>query len=245
MKKLTSLLLVAGTVLALVPQSAMAEHGRREPHRWGGDIHRFHERDLHTWRGGRWHRGHHEGRLGWWWIVGPTWYYYAAPVYPYPDPYTPPTVVVETVQAVPTAPAVQRYWYCTNPQGYFPYVPLCYDAWQRVEMAPATTTVITTPSAPATTAAPAMPEAPALVAPVPEPQSQGDYKQLNGYSAELAQIDMDSKDAENKLRHLAKKVEDFRKSLLKRDYNAMNILRDTEDLKDRIAEQREELRKKK
>jgi hypothetical protein len=40
-----------------------------------------------AWRGGYWHHGEHGGRDGWWWVAGPSWYYYPAPVYPYPYPY--------------------------------------------------------------------------------------------------------------------------------------------------------------
>ena len=103
------------------------DRGRHEQARpWQGEIHRFHERDLGVWRGGRWHQGRHLGRSGWWWVVGPTWYFYPAPVYPYPDPYQPPLV------AAP-APVTPEYWYyCNNPQGYYPYVPQCVSGWQRV-----------------------------------------------------------------------------------------------------------------
>ena len=66
-------------------------HGREVPH-WGhGDIARFHERDLDRWHGGHWFHGKHFGRLGWWWVVGGAWYFYPAPVCPYPDPYVPPS----------------------------------------------------------------------------------------------------------------------------------------------------------
>jgi hypothetical protein len=44
-------------------------------------------------------------RDGWWWIVGCVYYLYPAPVYPYPDPYVPPTVV----------PAPTYWFYCQNP----------------------------------------------------------------------------------------------------------------------------------
>ena len=60
---------------------------------WHGGIEHFHEHDIVVWRGGRWFHGWHGNRLGWWWIVGPAWYWYPAPVYPYPNPYTPPVVV--------------------------------------------------------------------------------------------------------------------------------------------------------
>jgi hypothetical protein len=98
---------------------------------WHGEIHRFHEHDLGVWRGGRWFRGPHDGRLGWWWIVGGLWYFYPAPVYPYPDPYQPPVIV-----APAEPPPPPQYWYyCPNPQGYYPYVPQCPSPWQKVPAA--------------------------------------------------------------------------------------------------------------
>jgi hypothetical protein len=88
---------------------------------WHDDIHRFHDHDFGVWRTGRWYHGPHAGRAGWWWIVGGVWYFYPAPVYPYPDPYVPPTVV-----------APQMYYWCSNPPGYYPQVPACPVPWQAV-----------------------------------------------------------------------------------------------------------------
>jgi hypothetical protein len=96
---------------------------------WHGEINRFHEHDYERWRGGHWFHGVHGGRRGWYWVVGGVWYYYPAPVYPYPDPYQPPVVVVPP----PANPAAPAYWYyCGNPAGYYPYVAQCRMAWQRV-----------------------------------------------------------------------------------------------------------------
>ena len=129
---------------------------------WHGDIHRFGEHDFALWRGGRWVHGRHEGRRGWWWIAGGIWYFYPAPVYPYPDPYLPPGAVV------PLAPGAQRFWYyCTNPAGYYPYVPQCGTPWQAVpENAPTPYPPVASPSAP-------MPPAPA--APAPDSQQYWYY----------------------------------------------------------------------
>lgn len=66
--------------------------------------------------------------------------YYGRGYYNYP-----PTVI--TVPVAPpvyiqqTAPAVQQnptgYWYyCNNPQGYYPYVKQCPNGWQQVEPTP-------------------------------------------------------------------------------------------------------------
>jgi len=152
---------------SLVSQHALADRFDRDdrgPHyghdrHWRGDIHRFHEHDVVRWRAGRWHHGRHDGRLGWWWVVGGVWYLYSAPVYPYPDPYQPSVVMVEQpapVVAAPVyapppapvyapqpapvvapAPAPAQYWYyCEKPAGYYPYVPQCPSAWQKVPATP-------------------------------------------------------------------------------------------------------------
>lgn len=123
------------------------DHRRNEVERhggWHGDIRRFHDHDFARWRSGRWVHGRHDGRRGWWWIAGGIWYFYPAPVYPYPDPYLPPSAVV------PPTPGAQRYWYyCANPAGYYPYVPQCETAWQAVpEHAPTTYPPAEAPSAP-------------------------------------------------------------------------------------------------
>jgi hypothetical protein len=89
------------------------------------DIHRFHDDDFGFWRDGRWLHGRHGGRLGWWWVVGGTWYFYPQPIYPYPDPFRPPVV------AGPPPPTA-TYYYCPGPRGYYPYVPRCPLGWQAV-----------------------------------------------------------------------------------------------------------------
>ena len=60
---------------------------------------------------------------GWWWVVGDGWYFYPAPVYPYPDPYVPPAVVSRSA----------GYWYyCGSANAYYPYVAQCPEGWQPV-----------------------------------------------------------------------------------------------------------------
>lgn len=127
--------------------SAMPAVADRE--RWHGDIRHFESHDRGLWRGGNWHHGRHDGRLGWWWVVAGTWYFYPQPVYPYPDPYQPPVVVVQPspveVQAPPSpsaapqpaAPAAAQSWYyCEAAKGYYPYVPSCPGGWKTVPAAP-------------------------------------------------------------------------------------------------------------
>lgn len=133
----------AALALALPVLAQADEHGRHEGGRgergheefrgWHGDIHSFHEHDLDLWRGGRWYRGNHEGRFGWWWLVAGAWYFYPTPVYPYPDPYQPPVAIVAAPE--PAAPP-HYYYYCNNPAGYYPYVARCLAPWQRVVSPP-------------------------------------------------------------------------------------------------------------
>ena len=73
-------------------------------------------------------------------------YYYGGPVYygapyyyGYPAPatyiYTPPAVVAPSQPQVYSDPAPSRssYWYyCQNPQGYYPYVQNCPAGWTQV-----------------------------------------------------------------------------------------------------------------
>jgi hypothetical protein len=84
---------------------------------WHGDMHHF---DHGRWQGGHWWHGTYAGRVGWWWIVGPDWYWYPAAIYPYPNPYIPPD------QAA-------GFWYwCDAYQQYYPYVGACPSGWRAV-----------------------------------------------------------------------------------------------------------------
>lgn len=150
--KTISLVLALSTMTALAPLSANADRGDDGRHdgrrhdgrghddgrRWHGDIREFHHRDLPHWRGGHWHHGVHDGRLGWWWVVGSLWYFYPRPFYPYPDPYTPPVVIIpQTSPVVPgPAPQAQNWYYCPSANGYYPYVPSCPEGWRMVPATP-------------------------------------------------------------------------------------------------------------
>ncbi len=87
------------------------------PGSWNGDIHRF---DIGRWQGGGWQHVVHGGRLGWWWVVGPDWYYYDEPVYPYPDLYT------------PFGQAMGWWYWCDPYQEYYPFVTTCPVPWESV-----------------------------------------------------------------------------------------------------------------
>ncbi len=138
----------AATVLVALlgftfPAAAMAQErhqGEEQRHDRGaqqmrhGDIRHFQDRDLHWWRGGHWVHERHLGRLGWWWVVGGAWYFYAAPVYPYPNPYVPP-VIAATPQPPEAAP--QYWYYCGSSRAYYPYVTSCPEGWMQVVPQPA------------------------------------------------------------------------------------------------------------
>jgi hypothetical protein len=86
------------------------------------------------WHAGYWHHGWYGPRYGWWWVVGPSWYYYPEPVYPYP-----PVVIEREVQTLPSAPgpAPQATWYyCDAAKAYYPYVSSCPGGWRAVPATP-------------------------------------------------------------------------------------------------------------
>ena len=125
--------------LLAVSQPAVAEHRERG---WHGDIRHFGSHDFHRWRGGHWIHGRHGDHLGWWWVVAGIWYFYPAPVYPYPNPYVPPTAIRPAPPAAPPPPAAAApqstpYWYyCAAAKSYYPYVDSCPGGWQKVPATP-------------------------------------------------------------------------------------------------------------
>jgi hypothetical protein len=71
-------------------------------------------------------------------LFGPPVYAYPPPVYAYSPYYYPPSVVVAPTQA-PTSYVTQgssSWYYCDNPQGYYPYVQNCSTAWRQVPANP-------------------------------------------------------------------------------------------------------------
>lgn len=133
---------IATLAVALaLPSMAIAHQDRA----WRGHGHGFYPRhDFAAWRGGRWHHARHDGRLGWWWVVGPSWYSYSRPIYPYPR-FTGPAyglppyrdrVIVERPAAPLGAPPAQSWYYCEDPKGYYPYVSSCRGEWRAVPVTP-------------------------------------------------------------------------------------------------------------
>ena len=134
--------------MALSP-AALAQHGEGRghgrghgvghggpAHQWHGNIARFHDHDWGVWRGGHWSHARHDGRLGWWWVVGPSWYYYPAPVYPYPSPWLPSDVFITGPGGAVPMPPTQFWYYCPGSRNYYPYVSFCPGGWRQVPATP-------------------------------------------------------------------------------------------------------------
>ena len=83
----------------------------------------------HGWgHHGRWRHHHHTPRFFWGgsFVVGP-WYPYGY--------YAPPPVIIQQQPPVYVEPEQQEdnYWYyCRDPEGYYPYVRNCADGWMKV-----------------------------------------------------------------------------------------------------------------
>ncbi|MGA7181119.1 MAG: hypothetical protein WBX11_16255 [Thiobacillaceae bacterium] len=107
-KTIASALIMAPALILLSLPVTADERGRgwgAHGGGWHGDIRHFDRHDLDHWRyDGRWRHGWHDGRIGWWWVVGGIWYFYPAPLYPYPDPYVPPVVVQQQAPVVVQQP---------------------------------------------------------------------------------------------------------------------------------------------
>ena len=105
----------------------------------GGGFHAgsfggFHGGGFHAgafgggWQGGHWNHGWHNGRHGWWWGPAVGWGYYD---YPYGAGYWPDYGYYGDYGY--GQPAAGQYWYyCSDPSGYYPYVPQCNVPWQPV-----------------------------------------------------------------------------------------------------------------
>ena len=154
----------ASLTIGLTPLLASAEdrfHHEFHEHEFA----RFARHDREVWVGGHWHHEWHNGRFGWWWFAGGVWYFYDAPVYPYP------TVVSEVTYAEPVgaapppaAAAAPTYYWCDNPRGYYPAVQSCLIPWRPVAATPPAA-----PAAPPVNAAPPGAAVPPPNTPPPPP----------------------------------------------------------------------------
>ncbi|SET53358.1 hypothetical protein SAMN05216326_13414 [Nitrosomonas marina] len=107
--------------------------------------------------GGHRHFGHHHSRinfgLNFGGFYGPGFYgypywsryrspYYYSRAYVYPSPLiapaTPPVYIERKVTVVDSTQSQSSYWYyCRNPEGYYPYVKQCPEGWLQVAPQPA------------------------------------------------------------------------------------------------------------
>jgi hypothetical protein len=98
---------------------------------------------AYAWKGHRGHgyRGHGYRGHGYYGYRRPSVVVVPRVVIPFGVPYAyPPVVVAAPPVVVQPAPQVyvqppppQPYWYyCDNPQGYYPYVPQCPGGWRQV-----------------------------------------------------------------------------------------------------------------
>ena len=120
MKKIVVILVVLLLVLAVaMPAYADRHGGHFRGHRtFGGSI----------WIGPGWDP--------WWWGGYP--YYYPYYPYYYPYYYSPPVIQQQEPQEyIQPAPQEQYYWYyCEDPQGYYPYIKKCPKGWLKVAPTP-------------------------------------------------------------------------------------------------------------
>ncbi len=105
-------------------------HGHGKGHYKAGYGHGYgwghHGRWRHHYRGYG-YRGHH--------YRGPKYFWSGTiviPSYPYAYP-APPPVVIEKQPPVYVQPQEENYWYyCPDPQGYYPYIQECAGGWMKV-----------------------------------------------------------------------------------------------------------------
>lgn len=72
--------------------------------------------------------------FGYPWYAPPPYYYYPSPpvVVVRPEP----QVYIERAAPQPTLQSQPVWYYCTNPQGYYPYVKDCPGGWMHVVPSP-------------------------------------------------------------------------------------------------------------
>jgi hypothetical protein len=97
----------------------------------GHDVAHFTSQEREHWKRGNWHHGHHHGHNGWWFIVDDFWFFYDSPIYPYPG------YVSYYYDDGYYGDQSDYYWYwCDDPQGYYPYVQECNGPWRPVPPTP-------------------------------------------------------------------------------------------------------------
>jgi len=156
---------------------------------------------------------------------------------------------IVTFQSEPIeAPA---WYYCSNPAGYYPMVPRCTTAWQRLPVAttpvPAATIVPSPQPLAAVPVSQIMAPVPAPTPPMAQRQQafyampannlrEEDDRKLNSLAVEFSQIDLSSPDAAARIEELEARVGIYRAALQTHGYNAADIIADTDNLQHRLKE---------
>ena len=144
MKQITVVCLVIVLIGSITSNSAWAHGGGGVGHvggGWGG-----HYRGGHYSGGWGYGHGGHNGYSSFGFYFGAPFYSYPYYSYPYQYPYYYPPAII-TVPATPpvyiqrSPSAAQQnppgYWYyCNNPEGYYPYIKECLNGWQQVGPVP-------------------------------------------------------------------------------------------------------------
>jgi hypothetical protein len=141
MKPITLLCFVLSLIASNAVQARGGYYGNHYGGNWGGG---------HYNRGSYGYGGYYSGigiglGLGYGLGYGSGGYYdnrYYTPYYGYPStivtvPATPPVYIQQAAPIDQQYPA--GYWYyCNNPQGYYPYIKQCPNGWQQVSPTPQT-----------------------------------------------------------------------------------------------------------
>ena len=117
-----------GVLAVLVLGTGFGGHSAQAEEWRGGHRGEVRRGGEGRWGEGRWVHDRHTGRLGWWWVVGSAWHFYARP-------YHPQTVIIEqqpqppqvTVIQAPPAPPV--LYYCKATGTYYPEIMTCPGGW--------------------------------------------------------------------------------------------------------------------
>jgi hypothetical protein len=128
--------LLSGTLFALVYGIAGMSPAYSDPYRHGRPA---------GWNRGHWQHDRHGGRLGWWWVVGPSWYYYQAPhsfvviqqpaqpimiqqAPPVAAPVAPPVAMMPQ----PAPPVSPVLYYCKATGTHYPETMTCPGGWSMM-----------------------------------------------------------------------------------------------------------------
>lgn len=139
---------VLGALAVAVPAQAAPPQTGTQHHVDGGGHHDFHHFHHDHDRFG-FGFGFGDPSWGWGWDPALYWGYPYPYYYPYyypPNPAyyaPPPSLPAQGPVEATGAPPPQSWYYCDNPQGYYPYVANCGSAWRQVTPTPQSGNTIT------------------------------------------------------------------------------------------------------